>query len=165
MYFQDTYQTNAIAYINNGTCKSVTKGSCGYNSSYSYYSSFTYNGYNVVITSGLPGYPTSDDSTKSNGNTRCQYWKFLKFSSSPTKTSTLTYVMSTTGYAVSGGHFYNELSSPNGSLAISYEGISLDSCYGHADSSGIYHYHKVWMIQFFGAFTLGSLRRARRRTS
>jgi hypothetical protein len=52
-----------------------------------------------VITSGVPATPTSDDASHSNGNTRCQYWKWLKFDLNPTKTSTLTSTMGTMGYA------------------------------------------------------------------
>ena len=49
--------------------------------------------------------------------------------------------LGTTGLAVTGGHFYNHLSNPLGNIALYNEGDSLDSCFGHSDASGIYHYH------------------------
>ena len=65
------------------------------------------------------------------------------------------------GLAVTGGAFFNDLSNPDGSLALTNEGTSLDSCLGHSapssrpggggppgrykrqsnPSSGTYHYH------------------------
>jgi hypothetical protein len=47
------------------------------------------------------------------------------------------------GYSSSGGHIYNQVSSTNGTMAYFYEGSSLDSCGGHSDPTGTYHYHKV----------------------
>jgi hypothetical protein len=41
--------------------------------------------------------------------------------------------MSATGYSVTGGVFYNDLSDTDGSLAITNEGTTLDSCFGHSD--------------------------------
>ena len=63
--------------------------------------------------------------------------------------------MGTMGLAVTGGVFFNDLSNPDGSLALTNEGPSLDSCMGHSapastsgssrqnrqTSSGQYHYH------------------------
>ena len=41
------------------------------------------------------------------------------------------------GLAVTGGVFFNDLSNPDGSLALTNEGVSLDSCLGHsAPASG-----------------------------
>ena len=49
------------------------------------------------------------------------------------------------GLAVTGGVFFNDLSNPDGSLALTNEGPSLDSCLGHSapssSSGGQYHYH------------------------
>ena len=59
------------------------------------------------------------------------------------------------GLAVTGGVFFNDLSNPDGSLALTNEGPSLDSCMGHSaptsmsgpgrqkrqTNSGQYHYH------------------------
>ena len=49
--------------------------------------------------------------------------------------------MGVTGLAVTGGTFYNHLSSPQGDVAMYNEGTSLDSCTGHSSSDGQYHYH------------------------
>ena len=49
--------------------------------------------------------------------------------------------MGVTGLAVTGGTFYNYLSSPQGDVALYNEGTSLDSCMGHSSSDGQYHYH------------------------
>ena len=40
--------------------------------------------------------------------------------------------LGTTGLAVTGGAFFNDLSSPQGSLALYNEGATLDSCFGHS---------------------------------
>ena len=49
--------------------------------------------------------------------------------------------MSSTGAAVTGGVFYNDLSDSDGSLALTNEGTTLDSCFGHSDGNKMYHYH------------------------
>ena len=40
--------------------------------------------------------------------------------------------LGTVGLAVTGGAFFNDLSNPDGSLALPNEGPSLDSCLGHS---------------------------------
>ena len=49
--------------------------------------------------------------------------------------------MGVTGLAVTGGTFYNHLSSPMGDVAMYNEGTSLVSCTGHSSADGQYHYH------------------------
>ena len=49
--------------------------------------------------------------------------------------------LGTVGLAVTGGQFFNHLSSPQGDLALANEGPSLDSCFGHSAGGGSYHYH------------------------
>ena len=49
--------------------------------------------------------------------------------------------MGVTGLAVTGGTFYNYLSTPGGDVALYNEGSSLDSCMGHSSQDGQYHYH------------------------
>ena len=59
-------------YINVGTCDSVTTGTtCGTNAT-SYYESFTYKGYRVVIANGIPDHEAETDALVSNPNTRCE---------------------------------------------------------------------------------------------
>ena len=54
--------------------------------------------------------------------------------------------MGTTGFATSGGHIYNHLSHPDGSVAWYHEIQSLDLSMGHSDPSATYHYHGVRII-------------------
>ena len=42
---------------------------------------------------------------------------------------------------MTGGAFFNHVSSPYGDLALAREGPSLDSCFGHSSWDGCYHYH------------------------
>ena len=51
--------------------------------------------------------------------------------------------MGAIGFATSGGHFYNHLANPDGSVAWYDEIQSLDLSMGHSDPSGTYHYHGV----------------------
>ena len=51
--------------------------------------------------------------------------------------------MGSTGFATSGGHFYNHLANPDGSVAWFDEIQSLDLSMGHSDPSATYHYHGV----------------------
>ena len=55
------------------------------------------------------------------------------------------------GYVESGGVIFNHLSAPDGSLAIYNEIDSLDSCFGHSNDVGQYHYHGVSNLQWFGS--------------
>ena len=54
--------------------------------------------------------------------------------------------MGTTGFATSGGHIYNHLSHPDGSVAWYHEIQSLDLSMGHSDPGSTYHYHGVRII-------------------
>ena len=47
--------------------------------------------------------------------------------------------MGAIGLSVTGGVFYNHLSSTDGSLALANEGTTLDSCFGHSDAVSIYY--------------------------
>jgi hypothetical protein len=138
----DSYQTKVIGYIDAGTCNSITTGSlCGTNGT-SYYSTFTYNGKRVVIISGIPDHTAETDQKKANPNTRCERWQFMSVPINPSKATSYTATsMSSAGLAVTGGVFFNDLSDSDGSLALTNEGITLDSCFGHSDADKQYHYH------------------------
>ena len=56
--------------------------------------------------------------------------------------------MGAIGFATSGGHFYNHLANPDGSVAWYDEIQSLDLSMGHSDPSGTYHYHGVSHISY-----------------
>ena len=69
------YATQVKALIDAGTCGSVTTTStvCGDASlSSSYYETFTYNNYRVVIISGVPNHLAEYNQTRVNPNTRCK---------------------------------------------------------------------------------------------
>ena len=61
---------------------------------------------------------------------------------SPTKgSSAVDTNMGVTALAVTGGTFFNHLSSPQGDVAVYNEGMTLDSCNGHSNPKKVYHYH------------------------
>merc|ERR1719233_2713043 len=138
----DEYVTLAKSMIDSGTCGSVaSNGICG-DTATSYYRIFEYNGARVVISSGVPDHRAEYDQVKPNPNTRCEKWQFLELPLDPAKGSnTIPTKLGSTGLASTGGHYYNHLSNPDGSLALPNEGPSLDPCFGHSDSDGTYHYH------------------------
>jgi len=61
------------ALIDAGTCNSVTTTTtCGSSSnSSSYYETFVYNGYRVVLVTGVPNHNAEYGQIKVNPNTRC----------------------------------------------------------------------------------------------
>ena len=61
--------------------------------------------------------------------------------------------MGVVSLAVTGGTFYNYLSSPAGDVALYNEGASLDSCMGHSSQDGQYHYHANLLCDDAGAAT------------
>jgi len=138
----DEITTRVKGYIDAGTCGSVSSNSnCG-DSATSYYKSFTYNGNNVIISSQVPDHPAENDPLQSNPNIRCERWQYTVLPIDPTKgSSSVATSLGTTGLAVTGGAFFNDLSSPRGDLALYNEGASLDSCLGHSAPGGSYHYH------------------------
>jgi len=138
----DEIMSRVKGYIDAGTCESVASTSnCGDDAT-SYYKSFSYNGYNVIISSQVPDHEAEHDALKSNPNTRCERWQYTVLPVDPAKgSSTEATDMGTTGLAVTGGAFFNDLSSPSGDLALYNEGESLDSCLGHSATEGAFHYH------------------------
>jgi len=138
----DDYMTLVKAYIDAGTCDTVSSNdNCG-DDAVSYYKSFTYNGKNVVISSQVPDHEAESDQLVVNPNTRCERWQFVELPINPTKgDNAKTTGLGTIGLAVTGGAFFNHLSSPNGDVAFTNEGPSLDSCFGHSAQGGAYHYH------------------------
>jgi len=69
------YATKVKALVDAGTCASVTTNSsiCGNTSqSYSYYETFVYKTYRIVIVSGVPNHNAEYNQTKVNPNTRCE---------------------------------------------------------------------------------------------
>jgi hypothetical protein len=50
--------------------------------------------------------------------------------------------------AVTGSVFYNDLSSPTGSLAMANEGVSLDACFGHSDMVIVLFYREATWAKY-----------------
>lgn len=152
--------TRVKGYIDAGTCDSVTfseysASECG-DSATSYFKEFTYNNKRVLISNNIPDHDAENDQLTVNPNIRCPGWQFISMPINPGKGSSFTATsMGTSGLAVTGGVFFNDLSDTDGSLALANEGPSLDSCCGHSApsstsegrykrqtySSGQYHYH------------------------
>jgi len=131
----------------------------------SYYEEFDYNeDWKVVVTSGAPDHAAEDQSTpfctafrdicrainplidggRLNPNRRCEKWQYVVLPKNPELTGVLGDTpMGSTGFASSGGHFYNHLANPDGSVAWYDEIQSLDLSMGHSDPSATYHYHGV----------------------
>jgi len=138
----DDVTTLVKSYIDSGSCAEVSTGArCG-DSAESYYSEFQYNGRRIVVSSGIPDHEAEHDQFFVNPNTRCERWSYMSLPLSPDQASSASATdMGVTGLAVTGGTFYNHLSSPKGDVAMYNEGTSLDSCTGHSSADGQYHYH------------------------
>ena len=66
----------------------------------------------------------------------------MKVPLNPTQgTNATSTSMGVTCLAVTGGTFFNHLSSTDGDVALYNEGTSLDSCNGHSNANKQYHYH------------------------
>jgi|ERR1711936_19462 len=139
---EDVYMSLVKAYIDAGTCGEVSKGSLCGDEATSYYKEFEYLGERVIITNSIPDHEAETDAVEANPNTRCERWMFMSVPLSPEKGSSVEdSEMGVTGLAVTGGTFYNYLSTPAGDVALYNEGSSLDSCMGHSSYDGQYHYH------------------------
>merc|ERR1719474_1829291 len=124
----DSYVTLVKGYIDAGTCDSASANSVCGDDATSYYKEFEYNGQRVVISNGIPDHTAESDAIKANPNTRCEIWQFMSVPLNPTKAEIAEKTeMSVTSLAVTGGTFFNYLSSPDGSVALYNEGESLDS--------------------------------------
>jgi len=87
----------------------------------------------VVIINGIPDHDAENDQFVVNPNTRCERWQFMTVPIDPSKGTNATRTsMGVVSLAVTGGTFYNDLSSADGDVALYNEGASLDSCAGHS---------------------------------
>lgn len=138
----DEIVTRVKGYIDAGTCNTVTTGSLCGDDGTSYYNVFEYNNYRVLISSGIPNHDAENDAIHANPNVRCERWTYIAMPLSPTKDTSATKTdLGVIGYASSGGAIFNDLSNPDGSLAMIDEVDSLDSCNGHSNPAMQYHYH------------------------
>jgi len=137
----DEVVTRVKSYIDAGTCTGVSFSDysdtvCGDNA-VSYYKEFFYNDKHVIISNNIPDHPAETDQLTSNPNVRCPGWQFIQLPVDPAKGSSVTDTgLGTIGLAITGGAFFNDLSNPDGSLALPNEGPSLDSCLGHSAPTG-----------------------------
>merc|ERR1712227_673620 len=133
--------TRVKGYIDAGTCGTISFGEfdtsvCG-DAASSYYKEFTYNGKRVIISNNIPDHAAEHDMLNANPNLRSPGWQFISMPINPGKGSSITDTgLGTIGLAVTGGVFFNDLSNPDGSLAMANEGTSLDSCLGHSAPTG-----------------------------
>jgi len=150
----DQYVTLVKTYLDEGTCASTSATTVCGDDATSYYKEFEYNGQRVVIANGIPDHDAENDAVKSNPNERCEIWQFMAVPLEPTKADTPEATgMGVTSLAVTGGTFYNYLSDLDGSVALYNEGESLDSCMGHSNENGQYHYHANLLCDDAGAGT------------
>jgi hypothetical protein len=143
-----TYATAVKKLIDAGTCASITTTStiCGDSSlSSSYYETFTYNNYRVVIISGVPNHAAEYSQASNNNNTRCVRWQYMAAPLTPTKLSSyVTTGAGTIAMFTSGAVLYNPVSSVlTGTMAGKFERSSLDPCFGHSSPDSQYHYHAI----------------------
>merc|ERR1712107_621183 len=137
----DEVTTRVKGYIDAGTCGTISFGEfdtsvCG-DAASSYYKEFTYNGKRVIISNNIPDHAAEHDMLNANPNLRCPGWQFISMPINPGKGTSITDTgLGTIGLAVTGGVFFNDLSNPDGSLAMANEGTSLDSCLGHSAPTG-----------------------------
>lgn len=138
----DTVTTLVKSYIDAGTCDDVSTGdTCGDDAD-SYYNEFEYNGYRVVVANGIPDHDAENDAYVTNPNTRCERWTYMVVPLYPGQADSVTATrMGVTALAVTGGTFFNHLSSLDGDVAMYNEGTTLDSCAGHSNAVNQYHYH------------------------
>jgi len=138
----DEITSRVKGYIDAGTCGTVSCNEIYGSDATSYYNEFIYNSMRVVVSSQVPDHSAEEDAVASNPNTRCERWQYIQLPMNPEKASSSSETsMGVTGLAVTGGSFYNHLSSTEGDIAFTNEGPSLDSCFGHSATEGSYHYH------------------------
>jgi len=137
---EDDIEATVKSLIDAGTCDGVTYATdattddCG-DAATSYYKEFLYNGKRVIVSNNIPDHPAEQDALAPNPNIRCAGWQFVQLEVDPlvgNEPSVTDTGLGTIGLAVTGGAFFNQLSNPDGSLAMPNEGPSLDSCLGHS---------------------------------
>merc|ERR1719234_2887260 len=138
----DVVVSRVKSYIDSNTCERVSSDvKCG-DSAGSYYTEFTYNGRRIVVSNQVPDHPFEHDQVFTNPNVACERYQYISLPLKPAKGSSSQRTgLGSIGTAVTGAAFFNDWSDPNGKVAMSFEGRSLDSCFGHSAGGGSYHYH------------------------
>jgi len=100
--------------------------------------------YRLVVANGIPNHIYEEGQEFPNPNNACPHEVYMAVPANPKRGNTYTkYGMGTIGISISGGFFFNHMSSPHGDVAANIEGISFDNCNGHSNNVCQYHYHKV----------------------
>ena len=97
----------------------------------------------IVKSQGYPNHPTALFPNSGNPNTiRLQNFTF-KLSLEPTLAKEITRVpMGPIGMALNGVVFFNPFEAGGMNAVEGYDEVWLDSCCGHPQQEGVYHYHK-----------------------
>jgi hypothetical protein len=97
----------------------------------------------IVETQNLPNHPTAKFPNSGNPNTiRAQNFRF-KIPLAPRPADVITTVpMGEIGVAINGVVFFNPFEMGGMNAVAGYSEVWFDSCCGHPQQSGVYHYHK-----------------------
>lgn len=97
----------------------------------------------IMESQGYPNHPTAVFPNSGNPNTiRVQNFRF-KLPLVPKKAETIsTLPMGPIGTAINGVVFFNPFEAGGMNAVEGYSEVWLDSCCGHPQRSGVYHYHK-----------------------
>jgi YHYH protein len=99
--------------------------------------------YLIVHSQGYPNHPTAIIPNRSNPNSiRVQQFTF-RYPLQPKLADNITRLpMGPIGAALNGVVFFNPFEQAGMNAVEGYTEVSLDSCCGHPQQSGVYHYHK-----------------------
>ena len=97
----------------------------------------------IMESQGYPNHPTAVFPNSGNPNTiRVQNFRF-KLPLVPQKAETITTLpMGPIGTAINGVVFFNPFEAGGMNAVEGYSEVWLDSCCGHPQQTGVYHYHK-----------------------
>lgn len=100
-------------------------------------------GFLVIESQGWPNHPTATFPNSGNPNTiRVQEFTF-RLPLEPTKAGEVTRLpMGPIGVALNGVVFFNPFEQGGMNAVEGYSEVWLDSCCGHPQQTGVYHYHK-----------------------
>jgi len=104
-----------------------------------------YGTYKIIVSNGIPTHCYQNGADESNSNLACEHYRAIKISKSPSSSGTYTAnSMGIVGIALSGALFFDHKS---GESTCNFAGVeekpTFDTCDGHADIYGRYHYHKA----------------------
>jgi hypothetical protein len=101
------------------------------------------NAYYIVRSDGIPNHPTAEFPNKNNPNRIQQQNYAFRIPRNPKKADKMTPLpMGPIGVAVNGIPFYNPYNAEGNDAVSGLYAEVFDSCCGHPDQLGRYHYHK-----------------------